>query len=221
METPRIRAVLNLIDAGMTPVEIGADRAPFALAFAQRFERPCFASEVAEGPFRALESSVDSAGMSALISIYKADGLASFPASADTALLCGMGGLTIAKILERASGIPQLKTIIIEPQSHFAEARRALLSAGFCIDADSYVDEANRFYPVIRAHRGPCEPPYISLEESFGRLALTSRDPLLKAHLERTIEILSRDLNGRSNAASQARLESAREAMRVYFSSDR
>lgn len=217
METPRIRAVLNLVEVGMTPVEIGADRAPFAIAFFRRFQRSCFASEVAEGPFRALEKSIESSGLSDQITIYKADGLASFPAGADTALLCGMGGLTIAKILAKAQDIPQLKTIIIEPQSHFAEARHALLKAGFTIDADSYVDEANRFYPVIRGRRGPLDAPYSPLEEKFGRLALQAADPLLKAHLERIVAVLSHDLKESNNQTSLQRLESAKTALKTYF----
>lgn len=188
MSLDRVQTVLRFLNRDMTPVEIGADRAPFASAFARSFARPCYASEVADGPYQALVQSIGEQGLSGLVKCYRADGLNSFPPDADTALICGMGGFTISRILGRAGSLASLKTLILEPQSHSELVRQAVIDQGFVPVAECYVGEATRFYPVIKAERRPLEVPYSPAELAFGRIPIRNRDLLLRAYLEKLVK---------------------------------
>lgn len=203
----RISAILSFVPDDSTPVEIGADRAPIALSFARRTGRPCYASEVSKGPYSALVKSVAQSSMSEMVRTYMADGLADFPPDADTALICGMGGFTIGKILEGAGEIERLNLIVCEPQSHAEETRRALVREGFFPVREIYVSESGHIYPVIEARRSSGEKPLDEVEIMFGRYPVEHRDPLLIQMLlnrRRMADAIAKNASGRSKGLKVA-----------------
>ena len=184
----RLETILSFIPSECTPVEIGADRAPVALGFAKVTGRTCYASEVSKGPYEALITSVRDAGMSHLVKTYMADGLDNLPLDVDTAIICGMGGFTIERILDKAE-TRGLKLLVLEPQSHPERVRHKLLEKHFFPYREQYVIESGRIYPVIAARQRGKEKDLDEVEMLFGRYPLQNRDPLLRELLMRLAQI--------------------------------
>lgn len=188
--TPRLDGILSLLDSNDALCEIGADRAPIAVAFALKFNMPCFASEYGEGPFSALKDSIASKGLENLITTYQAEGLNYLPDAVNTICVCGMGGVTIGDILkENPHALKKLKKLILEPQSEAEEARKTVLGLGFKIIKDFYVVERHRLYPVILAVPGN-DKPYERFELEYGRLTFENHDPNLYKLLEKQLQSL-------------------------------
>lgn len=191
--TPRIEGILSVLDAEDQMCEIGADQAPFAIGFALRFAKGCWASEYGAGPFEALRKSVASRGMESRIHIYRGNGLEHLPPEVDTAVICGMGGLTIAGILESLDDHPTLRKLVLEPQSEPEKVRRLILEKGWTLQKDFYVPERGRAYPVLVAFKGSLpEEPYSDDELIYGRLPLKAKDPVLRDSLRRALQSLGK-----------------------------
>ena len=69
----------------------------------------------------------------------------------DTAVICGMGGQTIMKILSNDAVIP---TLILGAQKNTDKLRRFLLGRGYEITNDVMVEDRGKFYDVIKAEYG-------------------------------------------------------------------
>lgn len=80
------------------------------------------------------------------------DGLDGGAIKADIISICGLGGLTIARIL---SCLPQ-STLILGAQDHLPELRSFLADNGYRLVCDFVVKERGRFYDIIKAVPGQC-----------------------------------------------------------------
>lgn len=89
----------------------------------------------------------------------------------DLAIIAGMGGNLIAKIIEERkcliieTGID----LVLQPMQNPEVLRRYLLEAGYCIDGEFLVKEDERIYQIITAKFGFCEQHYDFWDFYFGR----------------------------------------------------
>ncbi len=81
---------------------------------------------------------------------FVSDGFGALPHKPDTAVISGMGGHEIIKII---SGERCADTLILQPQNHAYELRKTLYSLGFIADKDVCVSDRGRYYDIIRAKR--------------------------------------------------------------------
>lgn len=94
----------------------------------------------------------------------------------DEALIAGMGGELIVKILKREKRLPT--RLVLQPMKHSAELRRTLFALGYGIVKDYTFKDCGKFYDVIVAEKNVAVKKYTADEETFGRdnLLLKSDD---------------------------------------------
>ena len=199
----RLTAICRMVPAGCVPADIGTDHAavPIELVRSGKCSR-ALACDVLEGPLSAARVNIARAGLKGRIGTYLSDGFGALPEGAfDTAVICGMGGQTIRRILE---GRPAegLKTFILSPQSEQEELRAYLRGEGLRITAEDLVLEDGKFYPVILAEeRRGAEPAPGEADEAaamfqrvldrYGPCLIAEAHPLLPAYLERRERVLA------------------------------
>jgi tRNA (adenine22-N1)-methyltransferase len=105
-----------------------------------------------------------------------ANGLADIrPEETDVIAIAGMGGETIAAILEAAPWTADGQhTLLLQPMTKDHELRRYLMEHGYCIRREALVYDRGTIYPVMEVVAGEME---LSLGQIYGGARLM-HDPL-------------------------------------------
>ena len=226
----RLKAVAGMVKGGGVLADIGCDHAyiPIELVLSGQF-RSAVAADVREGPLGIAAGNIREYGLSDRIETRRSDGFAAFvPGEADTAVIAGMGGPLMSRILMQYPEVTgSFRELVLEPQSDTAMLRRTLLDHAFAgvwfrIAEEDMIVEDGKYYPIIRAVRSEenasLKEPY---EYCFGPELLRQRHPVLEQYLKRqlehcrqlcrTIECMDGNVSGRAHE----RLEEIREELRL------
>ena len=127
------------------------------------------------------------------------DGLKDIPRSVDQALIAGMGGEEIIKILKEGF-IPE--KFVLQPMKNADKLRRFLIDSDCRIIEDDVFTDGKFFYFVIKGTRprdgiAGVKESYSELELKFGRDSL--KNPLLKSYAEAELKKRRGHLNGCTN----------------------
>lgn len=105
------------------------------------------------------------------------DGLDNGKIVADVVSICGLGGLTISRILR---SLPQC-TLVLGAQDHLCELRTFLSDNGYKFINDFVIKEGNRFYDFIKVVPG--ESVLDERQKEFGAFCYNLQ-PLLQSKLQ-------------------------------------
>ena len=95
-----------------------------------------------------------------------ADGFNDVP-YADEALIAGMGGEEIVKIISSAENLP--KILALQPMKNSDKVRRALVKSGYKLIKDYTFKSDGKFYDYIVAEKTPEADLYDEAEYEYGR----------------------------------------------------
>ena len=106
------------------------------------------------------------------------------PFEADAAVLAGMGGLTIADILQHDEETARsLSVLVIQAMGNSDKVRSCLRSLGFTLSDEAMVEEEGQFYTILRAVPG--DDDWDEVELFAGPVLLRKKDETLKRWLDR------------------------------------
>jgi len=221
--SPRLAAVASMVPPGRVAADIGTDHALLPIHLVREGICPrAVAVEKAPGPLETARRAVADSGLTDRIDVREGDGLAPLaPGEATVLILAGMGGSTMAGILEAGPlVVDRAERLVLQPMDAPAAVRRWLADHGWAPVEEQLVADAGRIYQVIAAERGEVRPS-TPLEMEVGRLLLERGHPLLREYLaglaRRYAGILaqmarsSRPLPGRREISE--RLRAVREAL--------
>ncbi|CUX49774.1 tRNA (adenine(22)-N(1))-methyltransferase [Clostridium sp. C105KSO13] len=190
--TRRMQAVANLVSSGYKMADIGTDHAYIPIYLMEQGKISlAVAMDIHEGPLKRAEEHILENALLDRIEIRLSDGFEKLtPSEVDSAVIAGMGGALIMRILTKNRNVTMsLKECILQPQSEIAKVRAFLLQEGFLfIDEDMVLDEG-KFYPVMKV-----QPPgekiqntvvWTKTEIQYGKCLLEKRHPVLKKYLEK------------------------------------
>jgi tRNA (adenine22-N1)-methyltransferase len=149
-------------------------------------------TDINHGPLsRAAQVSADY-GVSDRLELRLCDGLTGLlPHCADTVIIAGMGGETIAHILAAADWTRTDTALILQPQSKQAYLRRWLYANGYHITGEHLAREGDKLYTILTAAGGASPMPDTAALYA-GEGAKHSDKALLNAFLEQEIDKLER-----------------------------
>lgn len=193
--TPRLRAIAEQVPRGAKFADIGTDHGYLPVwLILNGVTGSAVAADLREGPLERARQTAAQYGVTEKLSFRLCDGLAGIvPEEADVIAIAGMGGDTIAAILDaapwtRAPG----KTLLLQPMTAQPELRLWLQSHGYAIRAERIAREGKRLYSVWTATAGEM-PPLSPGELWAGR---QSADPLRGEYLDYIAGKVSRALTG-------------------------
>lgn len=193
--------------AGSRLADIGTDHAYIPIYLAQCGRIPeAVAMDVNRGPLERAEENIRGNGLEDRIKTRLSDGFAALgKGEADSAVIAGMGGGLMIRILKEGESIVRtLKECILQPQSEIEKVRAFLLEEGFLFIKEDMVEEDGKYYPMMKtAPPGTMagrslrtEGVWDETELLYGRYLLQERNPVLRQYLEREIHIKRQILEG-------------------------
>lgn len=182
----RMKLAADMVSAGSITADIGCDHGYVSIYLYKtgRSSR-CIAADVNKGPLQAAKNNIEVYGASGGVEARLSDGLKNIAVGeADCALMLGMGGNLIIKILsEDKKKTGSFKELILEPQSEYGAVRRFLYENGFVITKEAFVSECGKYYPIMRAALSDTVEELSDEEYEYGKCLLDSRDSLLYEYL--------------------------------------
>lgn len=153
----RLQGILEMAESGDTVIDIGTDHAYVPIALIQnRCYRLAIASDINRNALEIASKNIQANHLESEILCSLSDGLDRIEQTADCIILAGMGGETIADILDNA----RLKAlaaerIIAQPQSKTELFRSRILKLGLYPVDERILYEDGHFYILMRLEKNP------------------------------------------------------------------
>ena len=142
------------------------------------------------------------------------DGALALPARADTAVIAGMGGETIAEIVEASAGKLDGTRLILQPNVAAPELRRRINGCGWRITREELVRDGRRLYLIIEAMPGA--QTLTELEAEVGPVLLDRKPALLKDYAVFRLRVAAKALEGAQNGSDAEHIAMLRREIAIW-----
>ena len=207
--SPRLHAIAQFIPHGCRVADVGTDHGYLPIWLRTTNRVPfVIASDLRTGPLDTAKQNATRARVDAGIDFRLADGLSAiFPHEVEVIVMSGLGGETIAEILDQAPWVFQGDyRLILQPQSKIPLLLDRISTGGYHIADGCLVEEAGKIYPIYMADPGEMEPP-TGGARYIPSAILDKGGELLDVYLLELCKKLSRALSGLSQARDQNQVE--------------
>ncbi|MFA6074972.1 MAG: class I SAM-dependent methyltransferase [Negativicutes bacterium] len=197
----RLTAIANMVPTGAKVVDIGADHALVPIFLLQKeISDFVIAVDVNCGPLAAARQNIHKYGFDKTICVRLSDGFAEITAGeVDTAIIAGMGGSQIVKILDdKIDIVNRLNWLVLQPQESAALIREWLIVNNWEIVDERLIEENDIIYEIIRAANGQKKKDLLdsfvtlTLPYEVGPILFRRRDPLLVKIIEANVSCIER-----------------------------
>lgn len=209
---PRLGAVAAHALPCASLVDVGTDHGllPLAMLLERQVSR-ALGLDVNPQPLERAAARASSLGIGQEqgLELRRSDGLqAMSPGEAEVAVLAGMGGATIARILAArpaltTPGAPGgLRRVVASPHREPERVRAWARAAGWALVDEDLVVDAGRIYPILVLEPGGAAPDWDEADLRLGPLLRLRRPPLFHVALERALAAERRALEAALAGAS-------------------
>lgn len=170
----RLNAIFALIERADIIADVGCDHGLVAeYCLSRKLGNRIIASDISD---KCLQKAKDRLDDAQNVEFRVCDGIAY---KCDEAIIAGMGGLLIKKILVCAAEAGLLpNTFVLMPHRDADAVRRTITELCYDIDADLMVKDGKRFYSAIRAKRCETVKPLTESQYLFGKYAEVKNNAL-------------------------------------------
>lgn len=153
----RMKCCADCVERTEAVADIGCDHAYTSMyLIEQKRAKRVLAMDINKGPLAIAKKNISVYGYEDKIETRLSDGMEKLTDNeVDTLLIGGMGGVLICHILENGKRfLPDMKQMILQPQSEVGEVRKFLHANGFRIEKEVMLFEEGKYYVIIRAVPG-------------------------------------------------------------------
>lgn len=190
--SPRLQAVADLVPQGARLADVGTDHGQLPVWLVrQGWISRAVASDLRPGPLSRGQALAQRWEVVDRVSFRLCDGLSAIaPEEAEVITIAGMGGETIADILDATPWAGEgSRRLILQPMSGMDGLRRYLSENGFSIIREVLVPEGETLYVILLAVPGEMEP--LSEGEIWvGRQISDMESPLRSLYLDQELKKL-------------------------------
>ena len=154
--TPRLRMIADLVPPCNALCDIGTDHAYVAIYLAKKgIAEKIIAADIKKGPLLQAEKNIAAFVAGDKVETRLSNGFSAINnGEVECAIIAGMGGETIAQILENEKGC---KYFVLQMQTAHKHLREYLSTHGYVIEKESVCREGNKMYTALLATRGKGE----------------------------------------------------------------
>ncbi|HHW45962.1 MAG TPA: SAM-dependent methyltransferase [Clostridiales bacterium] len=147
----RLSLVAEFVPYGSKVADVGTDHGLLAIALSQSKHAKVVACDINKGPLETAAENINRYGAQN-IELRLGNGLDCVrPKEVDVIVIAGMGGETIAQIIQRAEWVKSHEiSLILQPMSSANKLRRFLYTNGFDIFKEKAVYDNKRLYSVMQ-----------------------------------------------------------------------
>lgn len=216
----RLAAVAELMEECQSMADIGTDHGYIPIYLIEHKKTGhAIAMDINLGPLERAREHVKLYGLNEYIELRLSDGARELkPFEVEAAVVAGMGGRLMMKILEDSKEVFQtMKFFVLQPQSEYGFVRQFLEKQGFYIQAENMICEDGKYYPMMRVSKGS-----MNLEKEcfyeYGRFLLKEKNPVLYEYLKKeykNYKQITRKLSQGTSEKQKQRIKEIEKLLRV------
>ena len=174
--TPRLRMIASLVPKCSTLCDIGTDHAYVAIYLAKKgIAEKIIAADIKNGPLEQARKNIDAFNVGHMVETRLSNGFSQIgQGETECAIIAGMGGETIAEILENEKGC---KYFVLQMQTAHKHLREYLCTHGYVIEKEAVCREGNKMYTALLAIRGS-SPKLSNVQKEIGPYLIENTPPL-------------------------------------------
>lgn len=175
---PRLSAIAEMLGNCACCADIGSDHGRLGAFLLQnhRCERAVL-TDISRDSLEKARKLIALLGLEDRCEFRVGDGARALDGPVDAAVIAGMGGETVAEIVERADGKLDGARLILQPNVAAPELRARLNAAGWRVTDEELARDGRRIYVILVAEQG--EQALSEREIEVGPVLLAKRHPLL------------------------------------------
>ncbi len=182
----RLETIADFIPINSKVIDVGCDHALLDIYLSQEKNCECIASDVNKNALDQAKYNISRFHVKNVTTVLT-DGLEGIPVSSkDIVVISGMGTLTIKEILE---GRNLSDRMIISTHTDFEDLRKYVVSLGYKIQDEKYVEEKKKYYIIMVFVKGQIQ--YSEEDFKFGPI-LKYNAKFLQNEQEKLLDIISR-----------------------------
>lgn len=192
--SPRLQAIARQVSQGARLADVGTDHGYLPVWLLLNDQIECaIATDLREGPLNRARQTAQQYGQTEHVSFRLCDGLADISADeVDTVVIAGMGGETIAAILEAAPWTRHDRYLLLQPMTGAPRLRQWLQTHDYAIEREIIASEGRKLYSIWTVRGGSMR--CLSPAELWA--GVDSGDPLRPAYLAMLEEKAKKALGG-------------------------
>ena len=171
--TPRLKMIADLVPQCNTLCDIGTDHGYVAIYLAKKgIAKKVIAADIKKGPLFQAEKNIALFDAGEIVETRLSDGFCAIKdKEAECAIIAGMGGETIADILENEKGCTYF---VLQMQTGHRHLREYLCKNGYVIEKEALCREGRKMYTALLATRGK-SPAMDEIEMEIGPFLINHR----------------------------------------------
>ncbi|MBQ3080365.1 MAG: SAM-dependent methyltransferase [Clostridia bacterium] len=206
----RLTEIINMLPASRVIADIGADhgRLGAQLLLSGKCEKVWF-SDISAPSLDKARSLIKRLALNDKAEFFVGDGALALPEAPDAAVIAGMGGVTIAEIIENSKGRLRGAELILQPNVGCTHLRKKLSENGWVITDERAVRCARRWYVLLKAEEGKSELSFKELVA--GPVFLRRMDENFRGYALFRLRVIEKALKGALKSESAETEEMANE----------
>ena len=206
---PRLSAIAEMLGNCDCCADIGSDHGRLGAFLLQnhRCDHVCL-TDISANSLEKARKLIALLGLEEQTDFYVGDGALALKREVDAAVIAGMGGETIAEIVEHSAGKLDHARLILQPNVAVAELRARLNACGWRITDEELVRDGRRIYVILVVEQG--SQCLDEKETEVGPALLMKKHPLLTDYARFRLRVDRAALDGAragSDAAAAAEIE--------------
>ena len=197
----RLKRIAGMLTFHETVADIGCDHGYLSIYLVSSgICKNALAMDVRKGPLQKAVNNIDAFGVSDKVTARLSNGFQGvLKDEASSAVIAGMGGPLIIKILEEGQPFKKgIRELVLSPQSEIHKVRCYLAANGYLIDYEDMLCEDGKYYQLMHVTQNPeksqMTPPG-NIYLKYGEHLLKMKHPVLKEYLEKELEKSRRVIN--------------------------
>ena len=168
---PRLNTILNMLTPCNRLVDIGTDHALLAIEALKTLNiNTVTATDISKAAVDKAQRAVNAAGLADRVDVFQSDGFESIETDFEQAVLAGMGGPLIIKILDQANRKIRPGTrLLVQPQNEYSYVREWLWNNEYHTEYEKIVVDKRYLYVVMAVEKAEDNMMFDSRELVIGR----------------------------------------------------
>ena len=211
----RLDVLISFVKPCRVFADIGCDHGIIAVGvFKRNIADRVIAADVSEDSLRKTIKLADNEHIDGLITVLS-DGFKNICEPVDQAMIAGMGGEEICKILSECKTLPT--RLILQPMKNAEKVRRLVIeNMGYPVTDDFTFFDGDKFYDVIVADKREKPREYFEDDFLFGKDNLSGNEDF-KRYAKNLAEIYTAAIEASSDPATKESLRSKLERIVRYL----
>ncbi len=212
---PRLSMIARLVGPCERYADIGCDHGRLGAFMLQRglCERAVL-TDISEPSLAKARALMDRLGLTDRVTFAVGNGALALDGPVDAAVIAGMGGATIARIVREGREKLADARLILQPNVAAPQLREALSDCGYAIFDERVAQDGRRNYVILCARPGPSA--YDERERIVGPVLLRERPDELAPYASFRLRVAKKALAGAAASGDRSQIEPLEREIAIW-----